>query len=423
MEKLIIKGGKPLEGEVFVSKAKNAYLPILAATLLNENEIILRDIPDLRDIRTMFSLMENLGVVIRHIGQRDFAFDASGITSFEAAYDFVKTMRASICVLGPLLARFGRAKVSFPGGCAIGIRPIDLHIENFKKMGATIEIKEGCVEAAAESLYPTVITLDFPSVGATENLIMASVFTKGETVIKNVALEPEIEDLSSFLNLMGADITGIGTGTVTVRGVEKLQGCEYSAIGDRVEAATYMMAALATGGKVAVRGFKPRHLDYVIEKLRTMGSRIDVGSDGVGVDPSRLRSTKIETRPYPGFPTDLQAQMMALCLRAEGRSVITETIFENRFMHVPEFQRLGADIVLEGRTAIIEQTTVLKGAPVMCTDLRASAALLIAGLMSSGTTEVLRIYHLERGYENFFGKLKSLGACIEKVSTGPHSDH
>ena len=423
VEKLIIKGGIPLEGEVRVSKAKNAYLPILAAVLLNKNEIVLKDVPDLRDIRTMFSLMEDLGVKISRLQGRNFVFDASRIVSFEAAYEFVKTMRASVCVLGPLLARFGQAKVSFPGGCAIGIRPIDLHIENLKKMGATITIEGGSVEVVADALRPVVLTLDFPSVGATENLVMASVFTEGETVIQNAALEPEIGDLADFLNCMGADVAGIGTGTITVRGVKELKGCEYNAIGDRIEAATYVMAALATGGRVDVRGFSPKYLDYVIEKLQAMGAELKVGTDGIAVAPSRLWAIKIETRPYPGFPTDLQAQMMALCLKAQGQSVITETIFENRFMHVSELQRLGANIALEGRTALIEQAPVLKGAPVMCTDLRASAALLIAGLMSSGTTEILRIYHLERGYENFFGKLKNLGAHIEKVATGTLSDH
>ena len=422
MKKLIITGGVPLKGNLHVSRSKNAYLPILAATLLNKNPVTLKNIPDLRDIRTMFSLMEHFGVKITPLGKRDFSFDASNISSLEAPYNVVKTMRASICVLGPLLARFAKAKVSFPGGCAIGIRPIDLHLTNLQKMGVTIEVEEGHIKAKTSGLNPISIELDFPSVGATENLIMASVFTPGKTVIENAALEPEVGDLIGFLNTMGANIAGAGTTTIDIRGVSDLKSCAYEAIGDRIEAGTYIMAALATGGQVQVRGFNPMHLECVIEKLRGMGAKLVLGPDFVKVEPSNLRAVKVETRPYPGFPTDLQAQLTALCLRAKGTSVITEKIFENRFMHIGELRRLGAQIDLEGRTVFIQETADLKGAPLMCTDLRASAALVISGLIASGQTEILRIYHLERGHEDLFGKLQKLGARIEKTRTRPYSD-
>ncbi len=415
MNKLVITGGVPLRGEVQVSKAKNAYLPILAAVLLNENEVVLRNVPALRDIQTMFSLMKNFGVKIQHHGKRDFSFDASHIISREATYDFVKTMRASVCVLGPLLARFGQARASFPGGCAIGARPIDLHLENFKKMGATVGIDKGIIEVQSKKLYPTTLHLNFPSVGATENLLMASVFTEGETIIKNAALEPEIDDLIHFLVKMGAKIDGVGEKTLKICGVSSLHGCEYEAIGDRIEAGAYIMAALATEGEVRVSGFNPKHLRFVLEVLKSMGAEINIGHNFVDVAPSKLRSICVETSPYPGLPTDLQAQLTALCLKAEGTSVIAETIFESRFMHVPELQRLRADIVLEGNKVKISQTKALKGAPVMCSDLRASAALVIAALMSSGTTEISRIYHLERGHERLFEKLKKLGALINLV--------
>ena len=415
MDKLVITGGVPLRGEVKISKAKNAYLPILAAVLLNEHEIILRNVPELRDIQTMFSLMKNLGVNIQHLGGRDFSFDASNITSLEAAYDFVKTMRASVCILGPLLARFGKARASFPGGCAIGARPIDFHLKNFQKMGATVSIDKGIIEVHAKELRSTTLRLNFPSVGATENLVMAAVFTEGETIIENAALEPEIDDLIRFLIKMGAVIYGMGTKTLKICGVSSLKGCEYEAIGDRIEAGTYIMASLATEGEVRVSGFNPEHLEFVLEVLKDMGAEINRGRYFVDVFPSKLRSLRVETSPYPGLPTDLQAQLTALCLKASGTSEIIETIFENRFMHVPELQRLKADITLEGNKAVICETRDLKGAPVMCSDLRASAALVIAALMSSGTTEISRIYHLERGHEKLFEKLKRLGASIEKV--------
>ena len=364
--------------------------------------------------------MKNLGVNIQQLGGRDFSFNASNITSLEAAYDFVKTMRASVCVLGPLLARFGKARASFPGGCAIGARPIDLHLKNFQKMGATVAIDKGIIEVQAKKLRPTTLRLDFPSVGATENLMMAAVFTEGETIIENAALEPEIDDLIHFLIKMGADILGVGTKILKICGVTSLKRCEYEAVGDRIEAGTYIMAALATEGEVRVSGFNPEHLEFVLEVLKNMGAKIHLGQNFVDVSPSKLKSIRVKTSPYPGLPTDLQAQLSALCLKAMGTSEIKETIFENRFMHVPELQRLGAMILLEGNKAVIWETTDLKGAPVMCSDLRASAALVIAALMSSGTTEISRIYHLERGHENLFEKLKGLGACIKKVKAGVH---
>ena len=412
MKKLIITGGIPLKGEVAISKAKNSYLAILAATLLNKHNIILRNIPELRDIQTMFSLLQKLGVKIKNMGQRDFSFDASHIASLEATYDFVKTMRASVYVLGPLLARFGKARASFPGGCAIGTRPINLHLENFQKMGANVAIDKGIVDVRAKKLYPRTLRLQFPSVGSTNNLIMAAIFTEGQTIIENAALEPEIDDFIVFLTKMGADIRRIKPNMISISGVKELRGCEHEAIGDRIEAGTYMMASLATKGEVRISGFNPKHLGVVIDILTNMGGKMTIGSNFVEVTPSNLTSIQVETAPYPGLPTDLQAQLVSLCLKAKGTSFVKETIFENRFMHVSELQRLGAKIFLEGHRAKINETKVLKGAPVMCSDLRASAALVIAALMSKGTTEISRIYHLERGHEKLYEKLKSLQADI-----------
>ena len=422
MRKLVIKGGRPLAGEVRVSRSKNACLPILAASLLTDERVELRDVPDLGDVRTMLSLLGSLGVAVEDLGGRSFALDASGVSSFEAAYDLVKTMRASICVLGPLLARFGRARVSFPGGCAIGTRPVDLHLRGLAAMGASVRVAGGHIDARARRLVGTEVRLDFPSVGATENLMMAASLAEGETVIENAAREPEVADLADALRAMGARVGGDGTRTVRVGGARRLRGFRHRPIGDRIEAGTWIMAALATGGEVAVRGFDPGHLGAVVGTLRGMGASIEEEGDGVRVSPGPLGAVRVETAPWPGFPTDLQAQFTALCLRAGGTSVVTETIFENRFMHVGELQRLGADIVLEGRAAVVGRTEALEGAPVMCTDLRASAALVIAGLMSGGTTEILRIYHLERGYEDLFGKLSSLGASVGLVETEPWSD-
>lgn len=417
MDQLLIKGPNQLSGEVFVSRAKNAYLPILAAVLLSDRPVHLKNLPKLRDIRTMLKLLENLGVKITEKAGVT-TLTAEKLTSYEATYDLVKTMRASIFVLGPLLARMKRAKVSLPGGCAIGMRPIDIHLKNLEKLGARIQLESGYVSAEVDTFSAKRIALSFPSVGATENLIMASVFTEGETIIDNAALEPEVDDLANFLNKMGAKISGVGTSTLMISGVKSLNEVEYEAIGDRIEAATFVIAAGMTKSDVSIRGFNPLHLRFVLEKCEEMGLNIERMEDGVRVRPGELRATEVDTAPYPGFPTDVQAQMMALMTQAQGASVMTENIFENRFMHVPELKRLGADIKLKGNTAIINGSSELKGAPVMCTDLRASAALVLAALVANGETLIDRVYHLDRGYEALELKLAKLGAAIERRSSG-----
>jgi UDP-N-acetylglucosamine 1-carboxyvinyltransferase len=414
MDKLIITGPCTLSGSVRISRAKNAYLPILAAVLLSDKPIHLKNIPELQDIKTMIKLLSNLGVQVTKNGNIT-TFDASTLNSHEATYDLVKTMRASIFVLGPLLARLGKAKVSLPGGCAIGTRPIDLHLTNLEKLGCEIILHAGYVEASVKKMQPTSLTLAFPSVGATENLIMASVFTEGTTTIDNAALEPEIDDLAHFLNAMGAKITGIGTQKIVIEGVKSFKEVTYEAIGDRIEAATYLMAALATGSNITIEGVKSRHLQFVIDALKKMGAKIETTEDTITVYKSELKGCQIDTAPFPGFPTDAQAQMIALCTQVKGISVITENIFENRFMHVPELIRLGADITLKGKLAIIEGGAPLSAAPIMCTDLRASAALIIAALATVGDTELQRVYHLDRGYEKLEEKFSQLGAKIKRV--------
>lgn len=414
MDKLIITGPCTLSGKVRISRAKNAYLPILAAVLLSDKPVHLKNIPELQDIKTMIKLLSNLGVQVTKKGDIT-TFDASTLNSHEATYDLVKTMRASIFVLGPLLARLGKAKVSLPGGCAIGTRPIDLHLTNLEKLGCEIILHAGYVEANVKKMLPTTLTLAFPSVGATENLIMASVFTEGVTTIDNAALEPEIDDLAHFLNAMGAKITGIGTQKIVVSGVKAFNEVTYEAIGDRIEAATYLMAALATGSNITIEGVKSRHLQFVIDVLKKMGAKIETTEDSIMVSKSTLSGCQVDTAPFPGFPTDAQAQMIALCTQVKGISVITENIFENRFMHVPELIRLGADITLKGNLAIVEGGMPLSAAPIMCTDLRASAALIIAALATHGDTELQRVYHLDRGYEKLEEKFSQLGAKIRRV--------
>lgn len=415
MDKLLIKGPVKLNGEVTISKAKNAYLPLMAACILAEEEVRFKEVPKLRDIGTMNKLLSHLGVEIKEEGS-DICYHLNELKSDEAPYELVKTMRASICVLGPMLSRFKKGKVSLPGGCAIGTRPIDLHLKNLEKMGAHIELKGGYVEATTDGLKGTHLTLDFPSVGATENLMMAAVLAEGETIIENAALEPEITDLGDFLNSLGAKISGLDTKTIKIEGVQSLKGGEYTAIGDRIEAATYIMAALMTGSQLKVKGFDPGHIDAVLEKLESMGASLERFDNGVEVFPSDLKGVDIDTAPYPGFPTDVQAQMMALATQAKGSSIITEHIFENRFMHVPELIRLGADITIKGNSAIVKGGKDLKGAPVMCTDLRASAALVMAALCSEGESEVRRVYHLDRGYEKLDNKLKNIGAVVERTN-------
>jgi len=420
MDKLMITGPAQLSGTVKVSSAKNAYLPILAAVLLSEKPIHLRHLPKLRDINTMIRLLEKLGVKVTRKDDLT-TFDSSQITSLEATYDLVKTMRASILVLGPLLARFKMAKVSLPGGCAIGARPIDIHLSNFEKMEAKINLEGGYVEATTSKLKGTVLNLKFPSVGATENLMMAASLAEGKTTIKNAALEPEIDDLANFLVKMGVHIEGIGTSTIIIEGLKdasEFKEIEYVAIGDRIEAATYLIAALATNSEIKIEGINPTHLESVIETLKEMGANIQIADQSMTTKKGTLKACKIDTAPYPGFPTDVQAQMIALATQAEGASIVTEHIFENRFMHVPELIRLGSKIELKGNSAIVTGKTELKGAPVMCTDLRASAALIIAALAAHGTTEIQRVYHLDRGYEMLDQKLKLLGVNIERVNEG-----
>ncbi len=414
MDKLLIEGPCTLSGTVKISRSKNAYLPILVAALLNSKPVHLKNLPDLRDIKTILKLLEKLGVKVSKVGEIT-TLDSSNITSYEALYEMVKTMRASILVLGPLLARFKHAKVSLPGGCAIGTRPIDIHLSNFEKLGAKISLEGGYVEAQTNGLKGTTLVLKFPSVGATENLMMAAVLSEGETIIENAALEPEIKDLGDFLNKMGAKVSGHGTSIISIDGVKELQEVEYEAIGDRIEAATYIMAGVMTKSNLKVEGFDPRHLDAVLNVLTDMGAKLEIGKNYVSVKPSELKGAKVETAPYPGFPTDAQAQLMALATMAQGSTVITEKIFENRFMHAPELQRLGANIFLKGNTAIIEGGSPLKGAPVMCTDLRASAALVLAALVSEGKTEIDRIYHLDRGYEKMEEKLFNAGAQVKRL--------
>jgi UDP-N-acetylglucosamine 1-carboxyvinyltransferase len=416
MDKLIINGGHPLAGEIRISGAKNAALPLIAATLLTPGEHVLHNVPDLRDTRTILALLEDLGVSWRREGTSLY-IDSADLHDFEAPYDLVKTMRASILVLGPLLVRMGRARVSMPGGCAIGARPIDFHLQGLQKMGANIELEEGYVEARIDGrISGGNIYFDIPSVTGTENILMAAVLADGTTVIKNAAREPEVTNLVDMLIDMGAEIEGKGTDRLTVHGVKELNPAVVTTIADRIEAGTYLIAVGATGGEATLTHCNPAHLPALLEKLRSAGLLIKESGNSIYVCRNgNLQSIDIKTQPYPGFPTDLQAQLMALMANSSGLSVITETIFENRFMHVAELKRMGADIRINGNSAIVKGIKELNGAQVMATDLRASASLVIAGLAARGSTEVSRIYHLERGYENMVEKLKNLGADVEKV--------
>ncbi len=415
MDKIVIHGGRRLEGEVRVSGAKNSALPLLFATLLAPGTHQVANVPDLRDITTVEKLLTVLGArVVRENGA--FSVDASRIQSVEAPYDLVKTMRASVLVLGPLLARLGHARVSLPGGCAIGARPIDLHLKGLEAMGAAISLDHGYVEARAERLRGATICLDIPTVGGTENLMMAATLAKGTTVLENAACEPEIVDLAEALTRMGARIAGAGTDTVIIEGVDTLKPLDIAVMPDRIEAGTFMIASAITRGDVLLRGAVPGHLEALISKLREAG--VEIAEEGGGLrvkGPEKIRSVDIKTRPHPGFPTDMQAQFMALMALGNGTSMIVENVFENRFMHVCELQRMGADIRIEGHTATVKGVRELLGAPVMATDLRASASLILAGLAAENTTEVSRIYHLDRGYEHIERKLKGLGADIERV--------
>lgn len=418
MDKIFIEGPCKLSGSVEVSRAKNAYLPIQAATILNPHGVKLRNLPELRDIRTMNRILQELGVGVESTGNLT-SYDPSNVVSCEATYDLVKTMRASVLVLGPLLGRFKTAKVSLPGGCAIGTRPIDIHLENLEKMGTKINLTGGYVEASTDGLVGADIRLRFPSVGATENIMMAAVLAKGVTTIDNAALEPEIVDLANFLMAQGVRVEGAGTSKITIEGLEdasKLKPVEYEAIGDRVEAATYLIGALITNSEITVTKIEPDFLSSVLDTLKEMGANLQVEGDKIHVKKSKLVGMNVDTAPYPGFPTDVQAQLMTLATQAIGTSVIAENIFENRFMHVPELARLGANIVLKGKTAVVTGKTELKAAPVMCTDLRASAALVIAALAAKGTTEIQRVYHLDRGYEKLDQKLGELGVNVKRIN-------
>ncbi len=416
MDKIVIKGGVPLAGEVMVSGSKNAALPIMMASLLTSEPVVIRNVPQLRDIATALSLLHNLGVEGRWLDDHTLELCASRIISHQAPYELVKTMRASFFVLGPLLARTGRARVSTPGGCAIGARPVNLHIRGIRALGTRIQMRHGYVEAHADRLTGARIWLDTPSVGATENILMAAVLARGHTTLENAAREPEVQDLARMLNAMGAKIRGAGSHVIEIEGVERLHGTEHTVINDRIEAGTLMVAAAITGGDVLVRGACADQLKATIAKLQESGIEVTPEADGLRVRrKGPVRPVELRTLPYPGFPTDLQAQMMALLAHGEGTSVITETIFENRFMHALELLRMGADIVMKGPTAVVRGVPRLSGAPVMATDLRASSSLVLAGLAAENTTEVHRVYHLDRGYEALDSKLRSLGARIERV--------
>ena len=419
MDKILVRGGRRLEGEVVVSGAKNAALPILIASLLTAERCVYDGVPDLVDIHTTLRLLSGFGVKVekeKHEGGLALTIQSDQVTMLDASYDLVKTMRASFLVLGPLLARFGAARVSTPGGCAIGARPVNLHLKGLAEMGANIDLVHGYVEAKAEKLHGARIYLDLPSVGATENLMMAATLAEGKTVIENAAKEPEVEDLAIVLNKMGAKIEGAGSDVVKIKGVEKLRGASHHTVPDRIEAGTFMVAAALTDGDVVVRGARPNHLDVFLLKLKEAGVRLSIEEDQISVKGNgRAKSVDITTLPYPGFPTDLQAQMMVLMAVADGVSVITENIFENRFMHAQELDRMGADIRLEGNRAIIRGVESLSGAPVMATDLRASVSLVLAGLVAKGQTEISRVYHLDRGYEHIERKLSALGADIERI--------
>ncbi len=417
MDKLIITGGKALSGDVRISGAKNAALPILAATLLATEPMTIGNIPHLRDITTTMELLGRMGVELTVDEKMRVEVDAGNLDKPFAPYELVKTMRASILVLGPLLARCGQADVSLPGGCAIGSRPVDLHIEGLRAMGAEIDVDGGYIKARASRLKGVRLVLDIVTVTGTENLMMAATLAEGTTVIENAAREPEVVDLANCLNAMGARITGAGTTTITVEGVEKLHGCEYNVLPDRIETGTFLVAGAISGGKVRVRDTDPTQLDAVLQKLQEAGADLEVGNDYVVLDMhgKRPRAVNVHTAPFPAFPTDMQAQFTAMNSVAEGVGTITETVFENRFMHVQELQRMGANIKLEGNTAICSGIPRLKAAPVMATDLRASASLVLAGLVADGETVVDRIYHVDRGYQNIEDKFAGLGAQIRRV--------
>lgn len=417
MQQFLVTGGKALHGEVVISGAKNAALPILFASLLSEKPTTISNVPKLKDIETTVKLLQLFGAEVS-FSNNQVKVDAANVSNQFAPYELVKTMRASILALGPLLSRFGQAEVSLPGGCAIGARPVNLHIDGLRKMGAEIVVENGYIKAKAERLKGAHIIMDMVSVTGTENLMMAAVLADGVTTIDNAAREPEVVDLAVYLNTMGAKITGAGTDSIVIEGVKALHGGDHRVLPDRIETGTFLVAAAVTGGDVTCRSADPAELEVVLDKLREAGVEITTGADWIRANMTgrQLKAVKVKTVPHPGFPTDMQAQFTVMNVVADGVGMITETIFENRFMHVPELQRMGAKINLEGNTAVCQHTEKLMAAQVMATDLRASASLVIAGLVAEGTTVVDRIYHIDRGYEQIEFKLKGLGANIERVN-------
>ena len=418
MDKLLIKGGATLDGKVTISGAKNAALPILAGTLLATEPVVVSNVPHLKDVTTMLSLLQMMGVEVTVNEKLTVEIDAANVNNCEAPYDLVKTMRASILVLGPLVARFGTADVSLPGGCAIGARPVNLHVSGLQAMGADVTVEDGYIKARADRLKGAHIVFDTVTVTGTENLLMAAVLADGETVLENAAREPEVTDLANFLIGMGAKIDGAGSSTIVVQGVEKLGGTEHSVLPDRIETGTYLIGAAMTGGRVRAENTAPDTLEAVLIKLKEAGATVETGADWIEVDMHgrRPKSVDIRTAPYPAFPTDMQAQFCAMNVIAEGVGTVTETVFENRFQHLLEMQRMGADILIEGHTAVLTGVDELNAAPVMATDLRASAGLVLAGLAANGETLVDRVYHVDRGYERIEEKLRGLGADIRRVA-------
>ena len=417
MQKIVVEGGVPLRGEVRVSGAKNAVLPILCAGLLADGPLRVRNVPNLQDVKTTIRVLAELGAGVHLDDAFDVDIDPRTVRSHVAPYELVKTMRASVLVLGPLLAKHGAAEVSLPGGCAIGSRPVDQHIKGMQALGAEVSVEGGFIKARARRLKGARVAFDMVSVGATENVLMAATLAEGRTVLDNAAMEPEIVDLAECLVAMGAKIEGAGTGRIVVEGVERLHGAEHAVVADRIEAGTFLVAAAMTGGRVTLTHARPDTMDAVLDKLRDAGAELACEGDRITLDMRgrRPRAVDITTAPHPAFPTDMQAQFMAMDCIADGTGIVSETIFENRFMHVQELQRLGADIRIDGHTAVVRGVERLSGAPVMATDLRASASLVLAGLVAQGETTIDRIYHLDRGYENIEAKLSALGARIRRI--------
>jgi len=413
LDRIMVEKSPPLKGNVRISGAKNAALPILAASLLGTEDIILEDVPKLKDVEIMCEVLTSLGSKVDYLDEGVIRINSAGISNYETSYELMSKMRASFLVMGPLLTRMGKTKNSMPGGCAIGTRPIDLHLKGFRALGATIDIDHGNIGAYTEKLVGDKIYLDFPSVGATENIMMAATMAEGETIIDNAAMEPEIVDLSNFLNKLGADIKGAGTSTIRIKGVKKLGGARHSIIPDRIEAGTFMVAAAITGGDVVIENVINSHVKPIIAKLKEAGCTVEEGIDSIRViGNSELKAIDIKTLPYPGFPTDMQAQFMALMTILKGTSMVIETVFENRFMHVDELKKMGADIKIDDRSAIIKGIKQLKGAVVKASDLRAGAALVLGGLVADGITEIENVYHIDRGYDGIEAKFTGLGAVI-----------